>query len=196
MSEKKLNTTTLKEQLVAGDEKAFSSLINTYHHRLCAYAYSFTKDNAQAKDIVQNVFIKIWEKRKNIASIQSLKSFLYRCTYNECIDQSRKKRELKTIEVEHFNILDKLIQQENDTLLKRKIIAIKNEIENLPPRCKETFLLSKESGLTNEEIANVMGVTTKTVEKQITKAFRVLKQKLGEKYNTLLFLFFKPEIYR
>ena len=70
---------------------------------------------------------------------------------------------------------------------------MKQEIENLPPKCKQTFLLSKQEGLTNIEIADYLNVSTKSVEAHITKAFSILRKALGDKVNGLIFLLFgKP----
>ena len=183
----------LKKELKNGNEKALSYLMDTYHQPLCLYVYSFCNDSDGAKDIVQNIFIRLWEKREKVEAIVSLKRFLYKCCYNEFISQYRKDKKILAFEVEHVNALEELIKEENEALLKKQIELLKIEIQNLPPRCKKTFLLSKEEGLSNLEISHKMDVTIKTVEGQITKAFKILRTKLGDKISPILFLLFNSK---
>ena len=84
--------------LKEGNRKAFSYLIDTFHHDLCVYANSLINNNIQAEDVVQNVFIRLWEKRNNLNEHFSLKSFLYKSVYNEFIDQYRKTQSVLRIE--------------------------------------------------------------------------------------------------
>ncbi|SFW28725.1 RNA polymerase sigma factor [Cellulophaga fucicola] len=187
------NEEELKSELKKGNEKALSYLMDTYHQPLCLYVYSLSNDSDSAKDIVQNIFIRLWEKRNKTDGIISIKRFLYKCCYNEFINQYRKDKKILAFEVEHVNALEELIKDENEALLKRQIELLKKEIQNLPPRCKKTFLLSKEDGLSNMEIAHKMDVTIKTVEGQITKAFKILRSKLGDQINPVLFLLFNSK---
>ena len=183
------NEELLKKALKSGSGEAFTFLMDTYHHPLCLYVNTMCKDYDLAKDLVQNVFVKLWEYRENIDDISSLKSFLYRLAHNEFVSQYRKDQKLSLFKMAHIQVLDEIVQDDEE-LLKKQIELIKREIDKLPDRCKETFLLSKEEGLTHTEIAEYMGVTTKTVEMQITRAFRVLRKNLKGKVNPLLFLLF------
>lgn len=196
MKEQFKNEKELKIELKKGNEKALSFLIDTYHQPLCNYVYSLSNDFDGAKDIVQNIFIRLWEKREKIKAINSLKNFLYKCCYNEFISQYRKDKKILAFEVEHVNALEELIKNENEALLKKQIELLKIEIQNLPPRCKKTFLLSKEDGLSNMEIAHKMNVTIKTVESQITKAFKILRARLGDKIHPILFVMFNLKKYK
>ena len=82
------------------------------------------------------------------------------------------------------------MEDEDENSLEKLIKLVKQEIENLPPKCKQTFLLSKQDGLTNIEIAEYLNVSLKSVEAHITKAFSILRKTVGEKVNTVLFLLF------
>ncbi|WP_235982373.1 sigma factor-like helix-turn-helix DNA-binding protein [Gelidibacter maritimus] len=82
------------------------------------------------------------------------------------------------------------VEYEDDNDLERLITIVKNEIQNLPPKCKKTFLLSKEEGLTNIEIAEFLNVSVKSVEAHITKAFSILRSKIGSRTDAILFLLF------
>jgi RNA polymerase sigma-70 factor (ECF subfamily) len=169
------NNVSLVESLIKGDEKAFTYLIEKHHHELCVYANSFTKDIYIAEDIVQNVFIRIWEKRNRLNASHSLLSFLYKSVYNEFIDQYRKNQSLFTLEKIYFETLNIVIDEEDTETFNRTLELVNIEIQNLPPKCKEIFILSKKEGLTNVEIANYLKISIKTVEAQISNAFAALR---------------------
>ena len=176
--------------LKRGDSKAYDFLVKHYHHKLCVYAYSLTKDDDLSEDIVQNVFMEIWRKKSNLKDDFVIKSYLYRSVYNEFIDQYRKEKPVLTLEKKHYDALSVIVEDEDENSLDKFIKLIKQEIENLPPKCKETFILSKQEGLTNIEIAEFLNVSVKSVEAHITKAFGILRKTAGDKINNVLFLLF------
>jgi RNA polymerase sigma-70 factor (ECF subfamily) len=177
--------------LKMGDPKAYTFLVNTYHHKLCVYAYSFTHDHNLSEDIVQNVFMRIWNKRQNLKSDFVITSFLYKSVYNEFIDQYRSQKSVYPLEKKYIDALNAIVENEEEHSLERIIKLVKREIQNLPPKCKEIFLLSKEEGLTNIEIAEYKNISIKSVEAHITKAFSILRNSLGENTNVYLFLMFR-----
>lgn len=184
------NNATLIESLSKGDEGAYNYLIDTYHHKLCVYANSLVKNIYSAEDIVQNVFIKVWEQRTRLKPDHALKSFLYKLVYNEFIDLYRKNQSLFSLEKSYYDALNSVIQEEDSESFQRVLNVVNREIQNLPPKCKEVFILSKKEGLTNIEIAEHLDVSIKTVEAQITKAFSILRSSLEEKIKSVLFLLF------
>ncbi|OCB75769.1 RNA polymerase sigma-70 factor [Flavobacterium piscis] len=184
------NNATLIESLSKGDEGAYNYLIDTYHHQLCVYANSLVKNIYSAEDIVQNVFIKVWEQRTRLKPDHALKSFLYKLVYNEFIDLYRKNQSLFSLEKSYYDALNSVIQEEDSESFQRVLNVVNREIQNLPPKCKEVFILSKKEGLTNIEIAEHLDVSIKTVEAQITKAFSILRSSLEEKIKSVLFLLF------
>lgn len=181
----------LIQALKNGDPKAYTFLADTYHHKLCVYAYSFTHNQDLSEDIVQNVFMRIWNKRKNLKDDFVLTNFLYKSVYNEFIDQYRSQKSLYPLEKKYIDALNSIIENEEEHSLDRIIKLVKQEIQKLPPKCKEVFLLSKEEGLTNIEIAEYKNISIKSVEAHITKAFSILRDSLGEKTSLYLFLTFR-----
>lgn len=184
------DNTILTESLKNGKEEAFAYLVDTYHHKLCVYANTLVKDVYCAEDIVQNVFAKVWEKRNRLNPDYAIKSFLYKSVYNEFIDHYRKNISLLSLEKKHFKTLDEILLDEDSESLNEVIEIVKKEIQNLPPKCKEVFILSKQQGLTNNEIAEYLNVSVKAVEAQITKAFSILRSSMKEKIKSFLFLLF------
>jgi len=184
------NNDVLIESLKNGDERAYTFLIDSYHHKLCVYANSLVKNIYSAEDIVQNVFIKVWEQRERLKSDHAIKSFLYKLVYNEFIDLYRKNQSLFSLEKSYYDALNSIVLEDDSESLQRVINVVNKEIQSLPPKCKEVFILSKKEGLTNIEIAEHLDISIKTVEAQITKAFSILRSSLEEKIKTFLFLLF------
>ncbi len=120
----------------------------------------------------------------------SIKGFLYRSIYNEFIDQYRKKTNLTIVEEQYIKTLKTIATNELSDKTANLIALVKKEIQNLPPRCKQMFLLSKKEGLTNIEIAEYLNITTKAVERQMTVAFSFIRKKIDDKTDSILFLLF------
>ena len=179
------------EHLKSGDEKGYAYLVKTYYKRLFIYALGLTRNEKDAEDIVQNVFLSIWKKRASLDSTKSIKSLLYKSVYNEFIDQYRKKGRLQNIATAYYDSLNYVVSDENQDSLKNMLSIVEEGIEKLPKRCKETFLLSKKEGLNNREIADYMGTSIKTVEVQITKAFKILRKELKERVKPIFTIIFK-----
>lgn len=191
MKSKYLNNETLIKNLKEGNEDAFTYLMDTHYEKLCIYAGNLTKDIYGGQDIVQNVFLRLWERRRKLKVNYSIISFLYRSVYNEFIDQYRKTKLLTALEEEHIKILNNIVQQEDNRDIIRLIELVKSEIQNLPPKCKAVFMMGKLEGLTNNEIAEYRNISLRTVEMHMTKAFEILRKKVGDKIDVVLFLLFR-----
>ncbi|WP_276167386.1 RNA polymerase sigma factor [Zobellia alginiliquefaciens] len=190
MSIKNLHDINLTEGLKSGNENAYAQLVKTYHKPLFTYALSLSNSEATAKDIVQTVFLKTWEYRKKLKPELSIKSFLYKTTYNEFINQYHKNRKLSILERTYMEALDEMVEDTHSELFERKIRLITEGISKLPKKCKQTFLLSKKDGLTNIEIAEYLNVSVRTVEWQLNKAYNLLRKQVGLKMENILFLIF------
>ena len=184
---------TLVNHLKNGDEDAYAYLMDSYYNKLCVYAKSLCRDVYLAEDIVQNIFMIVWEKRDRLKHSYSIKSYLYQSVYNEFINQYRKKNSLLSLEKEYIHTLKNLLEEEEEedpNDLSRLITLVKEEIQNLPPKCKKVFILGKQDGLTYAEISEHLGVSFRTVENRMSKAFSLIREKVGDKMNTILFLLF------
>lgn len=196
MEDKFSNDKILIAALTEGNEKAFNYLISSYYKKLCVYATTLCHDPNQAEDIVQNVFYRVWENRASLNISKRLSSFLYRSVYNEFIDQYRQSKKVITLEKKHIDTLSTLLEEESNSSIDRLIKIVNLEIDKLPRKCKKTFLLSKKEGLSNFEIADYLNISVKSVEAQITKAYKILREKINENSKNrkdsnhfLLFLF-------
>ena len=164
------------EKLQEGDEEAFKELVVKYSDALFGYALSLSGNHHTANDLVQEVFISTFEYRKKLNHKYSIESFLYKSTYNKFIDLYYKNKSKSRLHEQYRLILNQLlIKSEDNSLMLKKM---NREIENLPEKIKKIFVLSKTNGYTNLEISETLGISVKTVESNITKAYKILKKKL------------------
>ncbi|MBU2945795.1 RNA polymerase sigma factor [Zobellia uliginosa] len=184
------DNSALIKNLIRGEEKAYMFLLETYHRQLNAYAITLTHNQSTAQDIVQNVFLKTWKSRKKLNPELSIRSFLYKCVYNEFLNHYQKNKAVVLLQAKYIEYAHEVVEETDNNALTRMIEIVNKEVQKLPPKCQKVFVLSKREGLTNNEIADYLDISIKTVEAQITKAFRILKKKLGAKYETILIVIF------
>lgn len=181
------NDCLLFERIREGDTRAFEYVFRKYAPRLEAFARKYTIDENEAEDIVQNAFLKLWERRELLENI-SLASFLFMLTKNSCLNYLKHRQVADTVEqripdeslIEQLYTID--LVSDPSSLLQQKELSgsIDRIMEELPPKCKEAFVLSRLNGLKNREIATKMNITEKVVEKHITRALKRFKEGLRQ----------------
>ncbi|HQM70532.1 MAG TPA: RNA polymerase sigma-70 factor [Bacteroidales bacterium] len=175
-----------------GDECSFELLFRKYYVRLCGFANKFLKDPEEAREIVQDVFLKLWEKRKDIKPDDSLVSYLFMITRNKSINKLRR----KSVESKYTGILQLVYAENREISPHESLLAndLDNEftvaVEKLPVKCREIFDLSRIEGLRYSEIATLRKISVKTVEAQMSKALKILRIELKD--YLMIVLFFLP----
>ena len=165
-------------RLKRSDRIAYKLIFLSYYDDLCLYLLNFTPNKHQAEDIAQDILLKLWTDRANLKIHSSLKSYLFKSAHNRFIDAYRKKsRQNEKLENIRITKLNDMLEN-NDELIENRLSRLNLAIEELPAKCKEIFILSKKEGLKYKEIAAKLGISIKTVENQIGKAFSRLKDKL------------------
>ncbi len=162
------------------NEVAFFQLYERYSRRLYGFVLRYIKQEADAEEIVQEVFIKIWETRDKIDVYSSFESFLFTIAYNATISLFRKRaREKKYLEhlksLQQAEAVPNLIDEIQFNELNDTVQSLLNE---LTPRQKEVFQLSREQGLAHEEIAKKLNISVNTVKKHIANTLAFLKSRL------------------
>ncbi len=154
----------------------FKAIFDKHYQWLCDYIFKLSGDYDLTEDIVQEVFIDIWNKRTQL-TIHSLKSYLFRSCHNRFLEYLRKnKRNINRTSLDDIRLetLYELHREEED-LNSERIERLSRAIEMLPPKCKQAFKLSKFENLKYQEIAEVMGISIKTVEIHLSKALSRLR---------------------
>lgn len=162
-----------------GDETAFEKLFRQFHPSLCRYAFTIVKDIDGAEEIVQDVFVRIWEKRDQIEFTVSAKSYLYRAVHNACLNAvSKNKKEVRMDEVP-LKIVHQSAAPSADFQTRELEAEIAKALDQLPEQCRKVFELSRYGNLKYREIAEMQGISVKTVENQMGKALRILREQLA-----------------
>lgn len=193
MKKDHLTEANIVAQLIKGDENAYAYLVDLYYDSLCIYANNLARDHFESEDIVQNVIVKLWQRRNKLSEDISIKNYLYKSVYNEFVDSYRKHVAVSALEKKYIEGLDTFYETKDlkDTLPLK--VIIEKEIEQLPLKCKETFLLSKRDGLTYTEIAEYRNISVNTVENHMSKAFSILREKLKDKAKLFLYFLFRKK---
>lgn len=172
------------------NERTFEHLFKSYFKALHAYAYTIVNDEITAEEMVQTVFLKIWEKKEQLQVETSVKAYLYRSVYNCCMNYLKHKK-IKSNYREHIsysmkNEFDDASKKVQLTELETRLRAALNE---LPEQCRTIFQLSRFDELKYKEIAAHLGLSPKTVENQMGKALKILRLKLAD-FLPVVFWFF------
>ena len=177
---KDYSNTELIERLKKGDIDAFDLIYNKYCNKLHKFVLRYLKQEEDAQEIVQEVFIKIWESRSKINTFSSFESFLFTIAYNASISLLRKRiNEEKSREYIKFfpqiEQADKIINDIHFQELNQKVLLL---LEQLTPRQKEIYSLSREEGLTHKQIAQKLNLSENTVKNHLVTILKFLKSNL------------------
>jgi RNA polymerase sigma-70 factor, ECF subfamily len=169
----------LIEKVRKGDEQAFEELFRTWYPELCLFANQYVGSVDISRDVVQEVFIRIWDNRENLGIHSSTKAYLYRAVKNQAISQLRKTKPSTDIS-EALNTKSDLYEMDETQLFRDESLTnqIWREVRELPERKRTIFTLYRKHGLSYNEIAVVMGITRQTVENQMGSALHFLRDRL------------------
>ena len=169
--------------LRSGRESAYEQLFSEYYKPLSLFAVRFVTDLETAKEIVQDLFVSLYENRKSLLITTSLRSYLYQSVRNRCLNH------IKHLQMDRRHLENLKLNQESSedleaTIEKGELEArIFQIISDLPPRCQDIFKKSRVNGMKNIEIAEHLDISIRTVETQISNALKVLREKLGKDYK-------------
>ena len=173
------------------DEQLCEQLYKRYYPRLYHYAYQFSKNAQMAEDLVHEVFLKVWEHRKNINPV-AIESLLFKMTRNMCLNHLKHLKIVQNVQVdlavikrwEELYRID-FLKDEPVALIEKELDQCLNDIiEGIPEKCREVFVLSRMNGLKNRQIADQLGLSLKTVEKHISQALRIFRNEFPVGFST------------
>lgn len=158
------------------DQQAFKELYQLWFFKLYQFAYSYTRSKESAEELVNDVFLNIWQKRETLDSINNINLYLYVSVKNASLNYLRKNNlpvpvSVNDLHSDHFQITT----NPESTLISRELQGqIATAIEQLPSRCKLIFKLVKQDGLSYKEVADLLGISVKTVDSQLCLALKKL----------------------
>lgn len=185
-----INLNTTLKRLASDDKKALEELFNYFYPRLYQFSKSFLKLEEGIDDILQEVFVKVWNNRSNIRATETFNSFIFTITRNLLLNELRTrlnsqkmKEKIQKLSVfDDYNTIENLDYEE----LKETVDQI---VSKLPKKQREVFLLSRYEGLSHKEISEKLNISTKTVEYHISQSINTIKSKLSQIGLTALLYF-------
>jgi RNA polymerase sigma-70 factor (ECF subfamily) len=179
------------ERMVAGDKEAFRFFFEEYYTDLCNLINFYIHNSAVAEEIAQDIYVQFWEKKENIEIAVSVKSYLLKASKNKSLNYLRNEKNKLNIHEKLAEIAensyDELPEEGLDVNWLHNLIQ--RGIDSLSPKCREVFILAKEQNLSYKEIADQLGISVKTVENQMGKALKKLREYLRPFYKEIFVLF-------
>jgi RNA polymerase sigma-70 factor (ECF subfamily) len=168
------------------DKKVFQDTFNNYYQPLCHLSTHYLENKDEAKGVVQEAFIKLWEVRNDLAPDSNIKNFLFTLVKNNCLNILKRQQilqkhhdKIRTTELGYQ--LESLSRISDDYLeFKEMKEKIDTAINNLPEHCREVFEMSRFNDMKNREIAEKLGISQKAVEARMTKALKILRNELKD----------------
>ncbi|GAA4310141.1 RNA polymerase sigma-70 factor [Compostibacter hankyongensis] len=178
------------KSLHQGDEYAFRHIFNLFHTRLCYFASGFLGDTERSRDVVQDAFLKLWERRTDFEGIPAIRSFLYITIKNACLNAGKHEKVVHKYEADQRAVPEEAAE---NRIIHRLIEAealehIHQALQRLPAGCRRVVDLSYFGELRNEEVARQLRVSVNTVKTQKMRAIRILRGLLGESSLTIVLL--------
>lgn len=175
-------------QVTEGNEKAFRHLYNHFHKPVFSQAYIYLQSAELANDAVQEVFIKIWSSKEKLADVKDIRNYIFIVARNVIISDLRKKVLHQYLDEEIEMMDDQTILPDRQLSLKESTKIIQEAIENLSPQQRMAYTLSRNNGLSYEEIAKQMDISLPTVKTHISLALKSLRNYLSQRSVDLALL--------
>jgi RNA polymerase sigma-70 factor, ECF subfamily len=170
------------------DEHALESLFREHFTGLCTFAAGYVKDDEAAKEIVQDAFVNLWEKRQSIDLSKPVRSYLSTSVRNRCLNYLRDNKKFSSDLLALENLSYESVYDQPDKLVEADISnQISLAIDELPEKCREIFMLSRNHHLKYQQIAGKLNISVKTVETQMSKALQHMRHRLAEYLPALIF---------
>lgn len=171
-----MTTTNLFQRVKQGDKAAFDELFLLYYKELCRFSFTFLHHFDDSEEVVQKIFVRLWENRKTIIQPENTKSYLYKSVYYECLKYLKSQSVREKYHQNYFQYKWDLQEETNET--ESLLPYLNKAIEKLPEKCRQIFILNKMEGMKQKEIAEILNISTKTVENQIAIAVTKLRTEL------------------
>lgn len=169
----------LLQRIQAGDEGAYDTVFRTWYPTLVRVATALLSDSDAAEEVAQEVMLELWRRRHVIDAHVSLRAYLLRSVRNRSLNHLRHLRVRRDTEADVEATYDNPLTADQPIVASELSQAVHAAVRDLPPRCREVFELSRVHGLRYAEIAESLGISQKTVEAQMGKALRIMRERLA-----------------
>lgn len=181
-------------ELKSGNEKVFREIMEYWYSRLFNFANGYLNNTENTKEVIQDVFLQLWDHRQKLVDNTSLNAYLFTLTRNRCIDLIRREKlalQFRSDKQEEYARLTESYQALSDPILDEIFaLELQSEIDHvidlLPEQCRRVFIMSRINGMKNKEISRMLNLSEKTVESHLTKALRTIRTMLEQKFPGML----------
>ncbi|MBW7840775.1 MAG: RNA polymerase sigma-70 factor [Chitinophagaceae bacterium] len=171
----------LLQEMIAGDALAFRALYEQYQGKIFLFAFRLIKSKSEAEEIVQEVFVKLWEKRQGIDTNKNFNAYILTITRNLILDRLKRAARDKTIQQKIFKNMEALQNASVNQLIQKELERLYQlAVNRLSPQKKKVYLLSREEELSYEEIALKLGISKNTVRNQISDSLKSIREFLSD----------------
>lgn len=177
----------LFEKIKQHDKEVFNLLFRRYYTALCRFSFAICLSREDSEESIQDMFVQIWEKAPQLKIDISIKAYLYTSARNYTLNTIKKRQTEQNYLEKYSEYIDHPNVEKNITDAELSKL-IQSGIETLPERCREIFIMCKQEGLTYDEIANYLGVSSKTIDNQMGIALRKLREYLCPKLQKMLII--------
>jgi RNA polymerase sigma-70 factor, ECF subfamily len=175
--------------LKTGDITAFEMLFRNYYQPLCNYAYTFVQDRDEAEEIVQSTFMSVWEKRDALEIRTAVRPYLYAMVRNACLNVIKHEKVKQVHVAGELAVAERSIESVTRTVMAAELEdKIQEALLKLPEQCRLVFKLSRFEELKYAEIATQLNISVKTVENQMGKALKIMRDQLSDYLPILIIL--------
>src|SRR5690554_4373530 len=179
--------------LKKGDRTAFRAIFGLYQGRVYHFVHSLTKSDYITEEIVQEVFIRIWTKRETLKVGYSFEAFLFTIARNLTYNHLRSIANQQSLKEEFWKNISYLSKQTEDTILLAEYETLVEDIlQNIPTQKRSIFILSRQQGKSNQEIADLLGISQKTVKNHLWATLQIIKRQLGPHLESVYCLLIFP----
>ena len=172
------NTQDLILQLKQGDQKAFRQLFSQYYRYLTTIAWRMTHEDTTAQDMAQDAFAELWKRRNDLPDDLLVKSYLRQTVVNKCLNYLKKQKRLSFEEVPPEISTGPSQDAQHQMEARDLKAAVQKAVDELPDKCRIVFSMSRFEHMSHKEIAQILDITIKTVENQITIALKRIRSAL------------------
>jgi RNA polymerase sigma-70 factor (family 1) len=188
---------TLLTKLRNGDELAFAQIYNQYRSKMYLYAYNLCKSSETAEEIVQEVFVRLWQKKEQINTDLNFSAYLKKITLNHVLNHLKKVAREKSLQDEIFHYIETIRNTTEDNLLEKELLKTYDEaIENLPPQKKIIYQMSRNEEMSHDQIAEKLNISKNTVKNHMVEATKFIRSYVNKHGSIVCFIVASSNYFR